>query len=214
MKFSRAQLSKYMPEIILDQMTEEYEGKGYVAERNVTLDGGLHVDLVVRKNGEVILVEAKGTNKPISREAIAQLNQYVREHPNHRLVIAVATPPERKSIEVENIEEILLDYLISNPPGELVERASGMSFNSVSDVELSDLKLSAMLDNIEVSGSATADVHLQFGSESDLRNDSREEIDDSFEIKFHLSLHRSRSGWHVIQAEDNSVKVTEESLYA
>ena len=213
MTLANEHLAKYMPDIILDQVSEDYVKQGYRIEREATIDG-LHVDLIARKNGEVILVEVKAGNKPISKDVIAQLNHYVKSHEGHRLVIAVATPPGRKNIEVENIDEILLDYLISNPPGELLERATIISFNSVSDVEISDLKLSSMQDNIELSGTATANVHLQFGSESVIRNDSGLELDDSFEIKFHLSLHRSRSGWNVISSDDNSVKITEESLYA
>src|ERR1035441_86396 len=135
MTLANEHLAKYMPDIILDQVSEDYVKQGYRIEREATIDG-LHVDLIARKNGEVILVEVKAGNKPISKDVIAQLNHYVKSHEGHRLVIAVATPPGRKNIEVENIDEILLDYLISNPPGELLERATIISFNSVSDVEI------------------------------------------------------------------------------
>ncbi len=212
MKLSKEYVSRYMPEMILDQVSEDYEQKGYYVERDFKLEENIKVDLVARKNDEVILVEVKAANRPISKIYIERLNAYVKSHPGYKLVIAVASPPERKKIEIENIDDIIFRYLIANPPSELSEHANHISFNYVSEVEISDLKVSSN-DEISVSGAAMVGVHLQYGSESDVRNDDGQEADDNFEIKFHLALHYSDQGWATVPSDQNSIRVMGESLY-
>jgi hypothetical protein len=212
MKVSKEYLRRYMPEMILDQISEDYDSRGYEVKRNALLDG-LKVDLVAKKNGETILVEVKSDQRPLSKDTISQLNSYAKAHAGHKVLIAVASPPERKSIEITNIEGLLSEFVQKNPPQELTQLSTHIFFEPVSDVEISDIKISSP-EEISITGTATLNARLQFGSGSDLDSGDGHESEDSFNISFNLLLGTTEgNGWKIVQSDQNRIVVDRASLY-
>jgi len=184
MKISKDILMKHLTEATIEQVANDYQKNGYEVLREVRLNN-IRADLVARKDGKLIVFEFK-SNKIWGKdriEEIKQLRNYVvREHGTGFKIVLVHSPGET-SIEVENLEQILLD-LVNSKPTLYDQLATHIKIHDISDVELS--KVAIHKDEVELIGSAVVNMILQYGSDREFDEDNGLRSNQSFRLDFHI----------------------------
>jgi hypothetical protein len=199
MEIKRKYFEKYLHSMAIDQIAKEYSEKGYTVSIEQNL-GKYKADLIAKKENETIVIEIKsGKMTPEKRKSIKQLGDYVQKQGNHRFLVAIATPPKEKKLEIENIEGLLFDYVLSNLPNELDELSTHTHIEEISDVDIDKIDLSENL--IFVKGSGVVSVELQFGSDGDQDRDIGLKTFDNFPFVFELTLEYKQGELQIVDVK-------------
>lgn len=186
MEIKKKYLQKYLHEIAIEQIAEEYSTKGYSISKEENV-GKYRADIVARKNKETIVIEVKsGKMTPAKKEIITGIGNYVRSHENYQFLVVIATPPIEKKLEVANIEEILTNLMLDNLPDELDELSSHTRIDGVTDVEIDTIAVEGSL--IDVAGNGNVSVELQYGSDSDQGKGDGVKVNENFLFDFKINL--------------------------
>jgi Holliday junction resolvase len=182
-------LDPYLAKAAVDQLAADYSQRGFKVERDVRL-GDTRADLIAKKGDELIVFEVKsGKWTPEEREAVKRLrNQAV--HDRGRFVLVLAQQPSGKLVEIEGLEDLLTEIVADRCQSELSELSTHTRIVGVTDVDLASVTIGT--ETIEVRGSASVELELQYGSDSDLE---REQGFTSYEVvplEFHLTLDLNR----------------------
>jgi len=183
MKIEKDILMKHLHKAAIEQVAFEYQKNGYEIQKEVRF-GDIIADLVAKKGNELIVFEFKYTNWDKGKiESIKRLrNTVVREHGASFKLVLVNQPGEI-SVEVDNLEQILLELVIKTPT--LYDQLATHAENhDISDIDLS--KVVIHKDEIELIGSAVVNMILQYGSDSDVDEDNGLRSDESFMLDFHI----------------------------
>lgn len=187
MEIKKQYLQKYLHDIAIDQIAEEYKEKGYVVSKEEQLGKKYYADLIARKDNETIVVEVKsGKMSPERKQKISDLANYVRGQGNYKFLVVIATPPKEKKLEIIGIENLLTEYFSENLPSELDELSTHTTFDEVTDVDIDEILIDG--DSILVTGDGVVSVELQLGSDGDQNADDGFTISDSFPFEFGVKL--------------------------
>lgn len=184
---SPVNVERYLELTKIEEIASEMIKKGYNISKDHKI-ANLSYDLFAEKNGEKIFIEVKsGKALQNYREQIKQMASTAKKIENAAFKLVVVNPPRTKSIEIENIENILYECFIENLPNELDQLSTHTLVDDISDVEITDIRINS--EGIVVSGEGLVVVNLQYGSRSDqeAENDSYYET-FPFEFKVLLSL--------------------------
>jgi Holliday junction resolvase len=186
MEIKKKYYEKYLHDIAIEQIAEEYLQKGYDISKEEHL-GEYQPDLVAKKGDETIVIEVKsGKMTPDKKEAIKQLGNYVRRHNNFRFLVAIATPPREKKLEISDIEDLLTHEMIENLPDQLKQLSSHSRIEELSDIDIDEIAINGK--SIFVKGDGVVSVDIQYGSDSDQNSDEGHKTYDSFPFDFELTL--------------------------
>jgi len=186
MEIKKKYFEKYLHDIAIEQIAEEYVQKGYAVSKEERL-GKYQADLIAKKGDETVVIEVNsGKMTPDKKEAIRQLGNYVREQGNYKFLVAIATPPREKRLEVADIEDLLIQELNEHLPGELDELSTHTRIEEVRDIDIDEINIEGK--SIFVKGDGIVTVELQHGSDSDHNNGDRHKTEDSFPFDFELTL--------------------------
>ncbi len=167
-------LQPYLHEIAINQLTADYETKGYRVSKEEKI-GNSHADLVARKGEEVIIIEVSA-GKPISdrRQQVTEIGDYVRTHKNHKFLVVLASQATPKRITISGIDQLLQDYLTDNYHKHLSkELFADVRVISVTDVTLNELTQTKT--GIEaVKGTALVELELRYSDSmtGEIQNDA------------------------------------------
>lgn len=191
MEISKHIEQKYLHDMAVDQLVDEYNGLGYQVIRE-PLVGDYHADLVASKDGETIIFEVKtGQMNTELRQKLAAFSAYVKQQPSHRLRVVFAVPPQNKTIEVNNLEELLGSHLIwGETPEELLELSSNTQINYVTDVSIGHIAV-LTTGQLEVSGAGVIDVSLQYGGSDGV------EVSDAYPFEFSAIMTHKEGSWQI-----------------
>lgn len=179
-------LEKHLAEAAIEQLADDYARQGFEVERGVQI-GGATADLVARKGGEVLVFEVKtGQWTPEKRETTRRLRDHAVQEQGARFILVLAPRPRDKSLEIEGIEEILQDLIAEHYQSEFSELSTHTRVAGVTDVDLSSIVAGA--EWIEVTGSGSVELELQFGSDSDLDHDQGLTSQENVPFTFHILL--------------------------
>ena len=160
MEIRQQYLQRYLHDIAIDQLMADYQAKGYQVAKEEKV-GNHQADLVAKKEGEVVVVEVKtGKMTPQKRKQVAEIGDYVRTQKNYKFLVVMATPPKPKKIDISNLDQLLLDYFIKNPPYEFRKIPAKIQIKAVTDVNLNEFTLTET-GNISVTGNALIEADLQ-----------------------------------------------------
>lgn len=177
-------LIQYLHEAKALEIIEELRAKGYQVVKDKK-EGSFQFDIVATKGKEKVYIEIKtGSSIKKASPQLASMAHYVQSIPNARFEFVVANPPRKKEIAIEGLEEELFDYLINNFPSELDILSTHTRIKDVSNIDID--KITVEPDMISVSGSATVEVSLQYGS--DREQEEGDIMNDSFPLKFEVVL--------------------------
>ncbi|HKH43765.1 MAG TPA: hypothetical protein VKM72_03785 [Thermoanaerobaculia bacterium] len=179
-------LEKHLTQAAIEQLTDDYSSQGFEVERDVQI-GEDTADLVARKGDEILVFEVKtGQWTPEKREIARRLRDHAVQEQGARFVLVLAPPPRGKSLEIEGIEEILQSLVHEHCQRELSEVSSHTRVAGVTDVDLTSIMAGA--EWIEVTGSGSVELELQFGSDSDLDRDQGFTSHEVVPFAFHILL--------------------------
>lgn len=186
MEIKKRYLQKYLHDIAIDQIAEEYQQKGYLISKKEKL-GKYESDLIARKENETVVIEVKsGKMTQDRKQVITELGNYVRKQGNFKFLIVIATPPKEKKLEIEEIEDLLTKILIEDFPSELDELSTHTRLEEVTDIDIDEIYIDGK--NIFVKGDGVVNVELQFGSDSDQNSGEGSKNHDSFPFDFQVTL--------------------------
>ncbi|MDR0603114.1 MAG: hypothetical protein LBG80_02275 [Bacteroidales bacterium] len=199
MEIKRKYFEKYLHSMAIEQIAREYSEKGYTISIDQNL-GKYKADLIAKKENETIVIEVKsGKMTPEKKKAIKQLGDYVQKQGNYRFLVAIATPPKEKKLAIENIEELLFDYVLSNMPDELDELSTHTHIEEISDVDIDEIELSGNLNFVK--GSGVVSVELQFGSDGDQDRNTGLKTSDKFPFVFELTLENKQEKLQIVDVK-------------
>ncbi|KJU85712.1 hypothetical protein MBAV_002092 [Candidatus Magnetobacterium bavaricum] len=164
MDIKREIISKYLPNMIVDQLADKYERQGYQVDRDYNIVDNYHADLFAQNAVESIVFEVKsGTLTPDKKAKLKALGAYIKSKVNWKFKLVLAEPPSEKEIIIEDIEDILTVLLgNSDVPYELSKDSKNVRFDKVSDVEVKGNRIHKD-GKIEVNGIGFVDVVWQYG---------------------------------------------------
>ncbi len=186
MKIRREYLQKYLEYIAADQITAEYEQKGYAIFRSLPLgEGSLRADLVAKKENETIIFEIKtGKMTPEKKAEIKGISSYVRSHKNHKFLVVFAIPPREKSFEIGNIDHLLTKYFIANVPSELgLLPVISTKINEVRAVDADNITINDNVIVVKGDGILEVTLLMKVGT-----TDDEEEAIENFPFDFEIQL--------------------------
>jgi Holliday junction resolvase len=179
-------LEKHLAEAAIEQLADDYARQGFEVERGVQIGGDI-ADLVARRGGEILVFEVKtGRWTPEKRETARRLRDHAVQEQGARFVLVLAPPPRDKSLEIEGIEEVLQNLIEKHDQSELSDVSSHTRVAGVTDVDLTSIVAGA--EWIEVTGSGSVELELQFGSDSDLERDQGFTSHEAIPFAFHVLL--------------------------
>jgi len=186
MEIDKKFLAKYLHEIAIEQIADDYRKRGYSVYKEEKL-GKFRADLVAIKGKEQIVIEVKSGRMTSERkEKLAGIADYIRNLGGYKFLVVVATTPKEKKLEIRGIESIITNYVLSELPPELDSLSTHTSIDGVTDVDLDEIEIVDGL--VFVKGDGVVSVRLQFGSDGDQENGDGQIGNDSFPFEFELTL--------------------------
>lgn len=187
MEIKKQYLQKYLHDIAIEQIADEYQKKGYAVSKEEKLGNEYQADLIVRKGNETIVIEVKSEKMSEQRKKeIANLANYVRKQENFKFFVAVATAPKEKKLQITQIEDLLTENMIEDFPEELDRLSTHTRIEDVTDVDIDIISIDGK--EIFVSGDGVVNVELQFGSDGDQSAGDGFKTHDSFPFDFEIVL--------------------------
>ena len=154
MKIDKQYLKKYYHRAAVDQLCEQYKKRGY----KVTIEervGNYRVDMVARKDDVVIFFEVKtGDVRAETKTRIKQQASYLKEaYPGSKFLLIAVRYPDEDTIVIDNIEELLYDYLVSKGiPSDLDELSTHTTIEYVERVSVNTIEISSDYIHIQCEG--------------------------------------------------------------
>ncbi len=200
MEIKKKYLGKYLHDIAIEQIAEDYIQKGYQINKEERL-GKFQADLVARKGEDQIVIEVKaGKMTPDRKQKIAGIADYVRSLANYKFLVVIATPPKEKKLEIEDIETLITNYIHNDLPSELDELSSHTRPDEVFDIDIDEINISG--ENIFVKGDGVVSVELQFGSDGDQDKGDGLKSYDNFPFNFEITLaYNSKKELEIIEVD-------------
>lgn len=186
-------VAQHLHDMVISQLSFDYAKKGYKIQKEEKM-GDYTMDLVARKGDECIVFDIKSLNKKMTLKEKAKfkkIHTYIKSH-GYELHVVFARPPQKKEIEIWDIKNVLLAYLTHTSfPSELDSLSSNTSIEEITDIEIEKLQV-AKNGHIQVQGSGSIGVELQYGPESDGYT-----THDSFPFNFDIIIKSTENGFEV-----------------
>lgn len=209
MEIKKKYLSKYLNDIAIEQIAEDYIKNGYKVSKGEKL-GNFRADLIARKASEQIVIEVKSGKMSLDRKKeLAGLADYINHLGGYKFIVVVATPPKEKKLEINGIEQLISNYVHNELPDELDELSSNTIPDEVADIDIDEITVSG--NSIFVKGGGVVTVELQFGSEKD--NNEGFKTYDNFPFDFDMTLEYNSNNKLEIK-KVNKFKIDTSSYYS
>jgi Holliday junction resolvase len=198
MKYKEQILRKYLHDIAIDQLADDYSSKGWNVTREEKI-GKYQADLVVRKADKTIVFEVKaGKLTDEKKEQIEKLSDEIKKL-GHEFRLILANPPKEREIEIIGLDLLFFDQFINDTPDELLQLSSRTIVDEVSDIEVDELIINDGKD-IYVKGKGIVSVSLEWGP-----SDDNVEMDDSYPFTFEITLSASDKELKIVDILELSV---------
>jgi len=185
MKLPKDIIDRSLEWAAIEQTALEYTEQGYSVERQAKV-GNFVADLLARKGDEMIVFEFKsGSWDKEKARQVTEYRNYVVHNFSAEFKLVLVSGPEEKQIYIEGIEDILHEWCFENM-SQVDQLATHVYLDEIADVEITSVDINK--DSIEVHGHGTAGYELQYGSDSDVRDDFGFKESDYYPFTFHLEL--------------------------
>ncbi|WP_308132009.1 hypothetical protein [uncultured Flavobacterium sp.] len=207
MEIKKKYIEKYLYSIALDQITDEYQKKGYKIFKGEKI-ANFNVDLIAKNDFETIVFEIK-TNKLTKekKKSIIKIGNYIRKQKDYRFLIIIATAPKNKKLEIENIESELFNCFIEDIPDEVDMLSTHTFIEEITDVDIDEI----IIDNqyLFIKGDGVVSIQLQYGSDGDQKRDNGYKMYDNFPFDFDVTMEYIKNqGFKIIEVNDISVDIS------
>lgn len=180
----------------IQKITKELVRNGFVVRNQFSSsqNSRLVFDLYAEKDEDKRIYELKIGKNKIQKKQFAALQAEAKKL-GAKLYIVYLEIPRSKEIDFEGLDQIIYESLLDDFPGEIDSLSTHTTIESVEDIEIDSINISDRI--VKLTGSGTINVHLQFGSRSDLKNSDA--IDDVSAVDFFFKLSIDISNNEVIK---------------
>lgn len=190
MKLNRKYLNKCYHDAMILQYKDELRKEGFIteSEREFSFEGKrFEVDLYAKKGEEKRIYEFKLIGKKEYQKGQITKFKELAKIINAKPFVVYVNPPIEKEISFDDLVGIINDYFINEEiPSQLDELSTHTSIDCVEVDEILSLVIEKLL--ITVTGLATINVNLQYGSNHDCDCGDGDECNDSFPLAFTIKL--------------------------
>jgi len=191
LEISQGILLRHLHEAAVEQLCRDLKSQGYSVTTEESF-GRYRADVTARLGQETTVYEVKvGVLPADAIERIASIKEGIDKIGGIRFKLILVNEPGKKTISVEEIEATLQSHIEDDPPDELIGLASHQYIEEVSDVDISEIEVSK--DGLIVKGDGMLTVKLQYGSDSDVRNDDGMIGNDTLPFEFECLLNHDLS---------------------
>lgn len=174
----------------IQKITNGLVNEGFLVKNEYlsSADNGMLFDLYAEKGEEKRIYELKIGKNRIQKKQFETLQKEAKRL-GAKLYIVYLEVPRSKEIEFEDLDQIIYEDLLSNFPSEIDSLSTHSTIEEVVDIEIDSINISNRI--AKLAGSGRINIHLQFGSKSDLRNGNAVEDVSSADFFFKLSVDMS-----------------------
>lgn len=186
MEIKKKYLTKYLHDIAIEQIADEYVKMGYAVGKEVML-GKFIADIIAEKGDEKIVIEVKSAKLTAEKkQQLAGLADYVNNLGGYKFLVVLASPPKEKNIELRGIEQLITDYIHNELPSSLDGLSTHTRPDEVNDVTIDKITISGNMFLVE--GEGVVSVELQFDSDGDQINGESFKTYDNFPFQFKMTV--------------------------
>lgn len=180
MKIGMNEILRGIEYTAIQKITKELERDGFSINKEYSI-----FDLYAEKGDDKRIYEFKiGKNRIQKRQFIALQEEAKRL--GAKLYIVYLEIPRSKEVDFEGLDQIIYEDLLNDFPSEIDALSTHTTIESIEDIEIDSINISDSI--VKLTGSGTINVHLQFGSRSDLKNNDAVEDVGSVDFFFKLSV--------------------------
>ena len=180
MKIGMNEILRGIEYTAIQKITKELERDGFSINKEYSI-----FDLYAEKGDDKRIYEFKiGKNRIQKRQFIALQEEAKRL--GAKLYIVYLEIPRSKEVDFEGLDQIIYEDLLNDFPSEIDALSTHTTIESIEDIEIYSINISDSI--VKLTGSGTINVHLQFGSRSDLKNNDAVEDVGSVDFFFKLSV--------------------------
>lgn len=180
MKIGMNEILRGIEYTAIQKITKELERDGFSINKEYSI-----FDLYAEKGDDKRIYEFKiGKNRIQKRQFIALQEEAKRL--GAKLYIVYLEIPRSKEVDFEGLDQIIYKDLLNDFPSEIDALSTHTTIESIEDIEIDSINISDSI--VKLTGSGTINVHLQFGSRSDLKNNDAVEDVGSVDFFFKLSV--------------------------
>lgn len=180
MKIGMNEILRGIEYTAIQKITKELERDGFSINKEYSF-----FDLYAEKGDDKRIYEFKiGKNRIQKRQFIALQEEAKRL--GAKLYIVYLEIPRSKEVDFEGLDQIIYEDLLNDFPSEIDALSTHTTIESIEDIEIDSINISDSI--VKLTGSGTINVHLQFGSRSDLKNNDAVEDVGSVDFFFKLSV--------------------------
>lgn len=180
MKIGMNEILKGIEYTAIQKITKELERDGFSIKKEYSL-----FDVYAEKGNEKRVYELKiGKNRIQKRQFITLQEEAKRL--GAKLYIVYLETPRSKEIEFEGLDQIIYEDFINDFPSEIDALSTHTTIEGIEDIEIDSVNITDSI--VKLTGSGTINVHLQFGSRSELKNNDAVEDVGSVDFFFKLSI--------------------------
>lgn len=180
MKIGMNEILRGIEYTAMQKITKELERDGFSINKEYSI-----FDLYAEKGDDKRIYEFKiGKNRIQKRQFIALQEEAKRL--GAKLYIVYLEIPRSKEVDFEGLDQIIYEDLLNDFPSEIDALSTHTTIESIEDIEIDSINISDSI--VKLTGSGTINVHLQFGSRSDLKNNDAVEDVGSVDFFFKLSV--------------------------
>lgn len=172
----------------INKITKELERDGFVVENmaHIKENGKKCVfDLYAEKGEEKRIYELKIGKNKIQKKRFFALQEEAKRL-SAKLYIVYLEIPRSKEIEFNELDQIIYEDIINDLPSEIDSLSTHTTIESVDNIEIDTIEITNGI--AKVTGAGTINLHLQFGSKTDFKNDAGLEDIDTVDFFFKLSV--------------------------
>lgn len=186
MEIKRSILLKHYEQATIEQLALEYKQKGYEVFPEYAVKQH-RFDLVVKKGDDVIVFEIKtGAWKQERRKEIQQLRNFAVHELGAKFKLILVNLPKEPEIEIEGLEGVFPDLLAEHFVDEFSRFATHFWVDEITDIKFDELHIRQ--SEYEMKGTGIVTLGLQFGSDSDYKQDDGLRWNESFTFHFDLLM--------------------------
>lgn len=167
-----------------EKICSELVKQGFaVFEEKSSTTGNFRYDIYAEKSDEKRIYELKIGKNKIYKNQLARLQEEAKKI-KAKLFIVYLEVPKSKQIDYDDLDQIIFENLLNNFPTELDTLSTHTSLESVNNVDIESINVQSA--GITLSGSASLDLDLQFGSNYDIIEGDG--LQDSTTIDFYFRI--------------------------
>ncbi|MGY8911406.1 MAG: pPIWI-associating nuclease domain-containing protein [Flavobacteriales bacterium] len=192
MEIKKKYLSKYLHDIAILQIKEDYEKQGYKVFLEKRM-GKFIADIVAERKDDKVVLEIKtGRMTSDRRKKLSSIADYIQESGEYRFMVVVATPPKEKRLEIENFEQILWEHLSNDIPDDLNIISTHSRIDQIIEIDLDEIEINGK--SIFIKGDGVLNAELQYGSDGDQTRGDGFKMTDTYPFDFELTLEYDSNG--------------------